>query len=70
MPASVVEEIVERALKLHCRSEDDNLVRFLMKLKRASSPFQLLDSEKSRVLSTYEKLIHARTSASDPLLSA
>ena len=57
LPDSIVEEIVERALKLKRCTEDHALVRFLIRLKKTSSVFELLELEKSRVTNTYEKLV-------------
>ena len=57
LPDSIVEEIVERALKLKRCTEDHSLVRFLIRLKKVQSVFDLLELEKLRVISTYEKLV-------------
>lgn len=70
MPESVVEEIIERALKIRRSTEDHELVKFLMKMKRINSPFDLLEFEKNRVISTYDKLVHTKSILSDPMLSA
>ena len=64
------QEIIERALKLQLRTEDHSLVKFMMKMKRISSPFELLQFEKNRVLNTYDKLVHTKSNFSDPLVSA
>lgn len=50
LPDSVVEEIIERALKLYGKTEDNELVKFMMKMKKVVSPFDLLDQEKTRVI--------------------
>ena len=39
-------------------------------MKRISSPFELLQFEKNRVLNTYDKLVHTKSNFSDPLVSA
>jgi hypothetical protein len=57
LPESVVEEIIERAMKIQRSTDEPQLIRFLMKVKRVSSVFELLELEKQRVISTYEKLI-------------
>jgi hypothetical protein len=50
MPMSVVEEITERSLR-HANSTDEpQMVKFLMKLKRCPSIFDLFQNEKIRVL--------------------
>lgn len=66
----MVEEIIERALKQSGRTEDNDLVKLLMKMKKVNSPFELLELEKNRVISTYEKLVHMKSQIKDPLLSA
>jgi len=70
LPDSVVEEIIERALKMRGRTEDTDLVRLMMRMKKVTSPFELLTLEKQRVTQTYEKLVHTKSSIKDPLLSA
>ena len=35
----------------------------MMKLKRINSPFELLDIEKTRVIQTYDKLVHTKLCA-------
>lgn len=70
LPESVVEEIIERALKIRRSTEDNDLVKFMMKMKRMSSPFELLEFEKNRVIISYDKLVHTKSSFSDPLVSA
>ena len=57
----MVEEIIERALKLSSRTEDNELVKLMMKMKKVSSPFELLEIEKNRVRQTYEKLVHMKS---------
>ncbi len=39
-------------------------------MKKVNSPFELLELEKNRVITTYEKLVHMKSSIKDPLLSA
>eukprot|EP00347_Sterkiella_histriomuscorum_P019003 403343339 len=70
LPDSVVEEIIERALKIQCRTEDNDLVKFMMKMKKVGSPFDLLDLEKTRIIQTYERLVQQKSAMSDPLLTA
>lgn len=41
-----------------------------MKMKKVGSPFELLDIEKTRIIQTYEKLVQAKSTVSDPLLTA
>ncbi len=60
LPDSVVEEIIERALKIDIKTEDHELIRFMMKMKRIQSPFDLLEAEKKRVITTYDKLVHTK----------
>ena len=52
------------------RTEDQDLVRLMMKMKKVTSPFELLSLEKQRVKLTYDKLVHMKNTVKDPLLSA
>ncbi|CDW77013.1 UNKNOWN [Stylonychia lemnae] len=70
LPDSVVEEIIERSLKICGKTEDNELVKFMMKMKKVVSPFDLLEQEKQRVITTYEKLVHTKSNYSDPMMSA
>ena len=49
LPDSVVEEVIERALKITGKTEDNDMVKFMMKMKKINSPFELLELEKNRV---------------------
>lgn len=69
MPDSVVEEIIERALKMQRTTEDPSLVKFMLKLKKAPTVFDLLKIEKMRVISTYEKLIMTKN-INEPLMQS
>ena len=60
LPDSVVEEIIERALKLRGSTEEPHLVNFLMRMKRLPSVFDLLEIETNRVVTTYEKIVSTK----------
>lgn len=42
LPESVVEEIIERSFKIASKTEDNDLVKLMMKMKKVTSPFELL----------------------------
>jgi len=50
LPSTVVEEIIERSLKIEAKTEDNERIRFMLKMKKMNSPFELLEAEKKRVV--------------------
>ena len=68
LPETVIDEIFERALRLQQRVNSPDYIKFLLRYKKVTSAFELLDLEKQKGVSNYENLVrnHLLTKQQDP----
>jgi hypothetical protein len=65
LPQTVVDEIFERALKMHQKLVFPEAFKFLLRYHKAPSAFDLLDLERRKDVAAYQRLVQSHLGATE-----